>query len=265
MKIKMLCIFMISVLFLTSCGVDSTTSDTVTSDSNQTSADSNPTSGSSTNISSMLSAQYMTPGYILHTFFIDTTERFIRWCKSGGTEDVGGEYIPNNYHHNNDPFLELINKTKTVLIPVIKNDNCKLSLMYVIPDKPYYRSAIEGPNGHFNIYYFHSSLFSGSEDASIPEIIETLTKNGMNVKEEADEKITEGAKNIKWGEYYYVSNGIKHMTFRDTQTNSSYDKDLDYIASYFKVEDFLVKIVSFGETEWDDNYFDYIDYERISW
>ncbi len=161
--------------------------------------------------------------------------------------------------------MQVVNDSKTLLVPVIKNDSYKLDLIQVMINQPYCRFTIKTPDSYLEIHCYHPSLFAGYEDASIPEIIETLTKNGMNVKEEADEKITKGTKNIKWGEYYYVSNGVKHMTFRDTQTNSSYDEDLDYIASYFKVEDFLVKIVSFGETEWDDNYFDYIDDERISW
>lgn len=265
MKIKMLCIYMISVLFLTSCGVDSTPSDTVTSDSNQTSADSNPTSGSSTNISSMISAQKMIPAEVYGTFSTTTTEKFLLWCKSNGEEKVNDHISNYKRFKYNDNFLEWVQKNRTLLIPVFKDKNYKLSTMKVVTNKPYYKSVIDEPVGYTQIYYFHSSLFPGSEDASIPEIIETLTKNGMNVKEEADEKITKGTKNIKWGEYYCVSNGIKHMTFTDTLTNSSYDEDLDYIASYFKVEDFLVKIVRFGETEWDDNYFDYFDYERISW
>ena len=268
---KIMVVLLVTVMLFCSCSVDkepaaNNASDVSSDFYTSRSAASNTSSGNIPSGGSSETAQKTTYEITGQQFYTHTVSQFLKWCKSGGSEKVNsGDDRNYSKYDCNKPFLQVVNDSKTLLVPIIKNSDYKLSKIKVEINQPYFKSSIKTPDGYLNIISYHPSLFAGYEDASIPKIIETLTKNGMNVKEEADEKITEGAKNIKWGEYYYVSNGIKHMTFTDTLTNSSYDEDLDYIASYFKVEDFLVKIVRFGETEWDDNYFDYFDYERISW
>lgn len=267
---KIMVVLLVTVMLFCSCSVDkepaaNNASDVSSDFYTSRSAASNTSSGNIPSGGSSETAQKTTYAITGQQFYTHTVSQFLKWCKSGGSEKVNSGYEDYSKYDCNKPFLQVVNDSKTLLVPIIKNSDYKLSKIKVEINQPYFKSSIKTPDGYLNIISYHPSLFAGYEDASIPEIIETLANNGISIKEVSDEKIMKGNKNIKWGDYYYISNGILPMMVENTQTNSSYAKDAKYIAAFFKVKDFLVKIIQFGKTEWDDNYFDYIDYERISW
>ncbi len=268
---KIMVVLLVTVMLFCSFSVDkepaANNASDVSSDFDTTSrsAASNTSSGNIPSGGFSETAQNTTYAITGQQFYTHTVSQFLKLCKSGGSEKVNSGYGDYSKYDCNKPFLQVVNDSKTLLVPVIKNDYYKLDLIQVMINQPYCRFTIKTPDSYLEIHCYHPSLFAGYEDASIPEIIETLANNGISIKEVSDEKITKGTEDIKWDTYYYLNNGIHHMSFINNQTNSSSERDVKYTAAFFKVKDFLVKIVSFGETEWDDNYFDYIDYERISW